>query len=88
MANGRNGDAAVVPQAVMGQMMSLPIDGSVIAPPDAQRAGAVPKPATLASALASANPANQRVVLTVYHPIISFCFIMFCSLFMSIRILY
>ncbi|KAL8132985.1 hypothetical protein AgCh_008450 [Apium graveolens] len=63
MANGRNGDAAVVPEAVMGQMMQLPIDGSVIAPLDAQRAVPVPKPATLASALASANPANQRVML-------------------------
>ncbi|KAK1403874.1 Polyadenylate-binding protein [Heracleum sosnowskyi] len=63
MANGRNGDAAVVPQAVMGQMMPLPMDGSVIAPPDPQRAGPVPKPATLSSALASANPANQRVML-------------------------
>lgn len=63
IANGRNGDPAVVPQAVMGQMMPLPIDGSVVAPPDAQCAGPMPKPTTLASALASANPANQRVVL-------------------------
>lgn len=83
MSNGRNGDAAVVPQAVMGQMMPLPIDGSVIAPPDAQRAGPVPKPATLASALASANPANQRVVICYI-----FSYIIFCSLFMSIWILY
>ena len=70
MANGRSGDATVVPQAVMGQMMPLPIDGSIRAPLDSQHAGPVPKPTTLASALASANPANQRVVLYVYHPFV------------------
>ncbi|KAI4346557.1 hypothetical protein L6164_007445 [Bauhinia variegata] len=60
MGNSRNGmDSSVIPQGLVGPMMPLPFDGSgVAAPPiDNQRPGG------LASALASATPENQRMML-------------------------
>ncbi|TKY46112.1 Polyadenylate-binding protein 3 [Spatholobus suberectus] len=64
VGNSRNGmDPSVVPQGLMGPMMPLPFDGSGIAaaPNDNQRTGALSN--TLASALASATPENQRLML-------------------------
>ncbi|KAK7270996.1 hypothetical protein RJT34_26565 [Clitoria ternatea] len=60
MGNNRSGmDPSVVTQG-LGPMMPLPFDGSgiVAAPTDNQRPGA-----SLASALASATPENQRLML-------------------------
>ncbi|THG22605.1 hypothetical protein TEA_023461 [Camellia sinensis var. sinensis] len=55
MANARNGmDPSMVPQGLLTPMMPLPFD--------AQRPGPVPMSA-LASALASASPENQRLML-------------------------
>ncbi|KAK7315387.1 hypothetical protein VNO77_33933 [Canavalia gladiata] len=65
MGNGRNGmDPSVVPQGLVGPVMPLPFDGSGIAAAPAdnqQRPGALSN--TLASALASATPENQRLML-------------------------
>ncbi|XP_061345158.1 polyadenylate-binding protein 3-like isoform X1 [Gastrolobium bilobum] len=64
MANGRNGmDPSVVPQGLVGPIMPMPFDGSGVtaAPIDNQRPGA--SSTTLASALASATPDNQRLML-------------------------
>lgn len=63
MANNRNGmDPSVVPQGLVGQMMPMAFDGSGVtaAPIDNQHPGA--SSTTLASALASATPENQRMV--------------------------
>ncbi|KAL5560099.1 hypothetical protein UlMin_036310 [Ulmus minor] len=62
MSNGRNGvDSSAVPQSLA--MMQLPFDGSVpVSPLDVPRTGPVPMSA-LASALASASPENQRLML-------------------------
>lgn len=56
-------DPAVVPQGLVGPMMPLPFDGSGVpmSTIDIQRSGPVPM-STLASALASATPENQRLV--------------------------
>ncbi|KAF3447375.1 hypothetical protein FNV43_RR12561 [Rhamnella rubrinervis] len=65
MSNARNGmDPSVVPQGLMGPMMPLPFEGSgvPVSSIDVQRPGPVPTP-TLASALASATPENQRLML-------------------------
>ncbi|XP_057974713.1 polyadenylate-binding protein 3 [Malania oleifera] len=65
MANSRNGvDPSMVPQGLVGPMMPLPLDvsGMPVTPMDVQRPGPVPM-STLASALASATPENQRVML-------------------------
>ncbi|KAG4908019.1 hypothetical protein AAZX31_20G158200 [Glycine max] len=64
MPNGRNGmDPSLVPHGLMGPMMPMPFDGSGVtaAPNDNQRPGALST--TLASALASATPENQRMML-------------------------
>ncbi|OIW12575.1 hypothetical protein TanjilG_04739 [Lupinus angustifolius] len=64
MANGRNDiDPSVVPQGLAGPMMAMPFDGSGVTatPIDNQPPGALS--ATLASALASATPENQRMML-------------------------
>ncbi|KAK7279775.1 hypothetical protein RJT34_24832 [Clitoria ternatea] len=61
MTNGRNGmDPSLVPQGLVGPMMPMPYDGSGVnaAPNDNLRPAA-----TLASALASATPENQRMML-------------------------
>lgn len=63
MSNGRNGvDPSLVHHNLMGHMMPMPFDGSggTAAPKDNQRPGALST--TLASALASATPENQRMV--------------------------
>lgn len=65
MANGRNGvDPSMVPQGLMGPVMPLPFDvsGMPVSPMDIQRTGPVPM-STLASALASTTPDNQRLML-------------------------
>ncbi|PON96291.1 Polyadenylate binding protein [Trema orientale] len=64
MQNPRNGmEPSMVPQGLVSPMMPLPYDGSVpVSPVDIQRSGPVPMP-TLASALASATPENQRLML-------------------------
>ncbi|KAH7524900.1 hypothetical protein FEM48_Zijuj06G0168400 [Ziziphus jujuba var. spinosa] len=65
VANTRNSmDPAVVPQGLVGPMMPLPFDGSGVpmSTIDIQRSGPVPM-STLASALASATPENQRLML-------------------------
>lgn len=61
VSNGRN-EPSMVPQGFMGQMMSFPSDvaGMPMSPVDAQRPGSVQ---TLASALASADPEHQHVML-------------------------
>ncbi|XP_004496416.1 polyadenylate-binding protein 3 isoform X2 [Cicer arietinum] len=62
MANNRNGmDPSGVPQGLVGQMLPMNYDGSGVtaAPIDSQRPGST----TLASALASATPENQRMML-------------------------
>ncbi|XP_054785821.1 polyadenylate-binding protein 3-like isoform X2 [Prosopis cineraria] len=64
MGNTRNGmDSSVVPQGLVSPMMPLPFDGSGVtsAPIDNLRPGALST--TLASALASATPENQRMML-------------------------
>lgn len=64
MSNGRNGvDPSLVPHSLMGPMMTMPFDGSGVtaAPNDNQRHGTLST--TLASALASATPENQRMML-------------------------
>ncbi|KAL2324676.1 hypothetical protein Fmac_023734 [Flemingia macrophylla] len=65
MSNGRNGmDPSLVSHSLMGPMMPMPFDGSGVAgtPHDNhQRPGALST--TLASALASATPENQRLML-------------------------
>ncbi|KAL1343484.1 hypothetical protein HN51_029867 [Arachis hypogaea] len=60
MGNGRNGMDPSVPQGLVGPMMPMSFDGSV-SPIDNQRPGTLST--TLASALASATPENQRVML-------------------------
>ncbi|OVA08115.1 RNA recognition motif domain [Macleaya cordata] len=65
MPNTRNGlDQSMVPQGLMAPMMPLPLDvsGMPVSPMEAQRTGPVPI-ATLASALASASPEQQRQML-------------------------
>ncbi|KAL6003333.1 hypothetical protein ACLOJK_023556 [Asimina triloba] len=65
MQNARNGaDPSLVPQGLMGPMMPLPIDvsGVPVAPMDPARHQLVPITA-LASALASASPDQQRLML-------------------------
>lgn len=64
MNNARNGlESPVLPQGLVSPMMPLAFDGSGVSSPpnDIQRTRAVPT-STLASALASATPENQRVV--------------------------
>ncbi|MED6187843.1 hypothetical protein PIB30_080350 [Stylosanthes scabra] len=60
MGNGRNGMDPSVPQGLVGPMMPMSFDGSV-SPLDNQRPGTLST--TLASALASATPENQRMML-------------------------
>ncbi|KAM7507952.1 hypothetical protein LguiA_018405 [Lonicera macranthoides] len=64
VANGRNSmdPSSMVPQALMGPMMPLPFDVSASPTADIQRSGPVPM-STLASALASATPETQRMML-------------------------
>ncbi|KAL6984242.1 hypothetical protein U1Q18_017621 [Sarracenia purpurea var. burkii] len=65
ITNTRNGmNHSMVPQGLMAPMMPLPYDISGISttPLDVQRPGPVPM-STLASALASATPENQRLML-------------------------
>ncbi|KAK9110567.1 hypothetical protein Sjap_018627 [Stephania japonica] len=65
LPNARNGlEPSMVPQGLMGPMMPLPLDVSGMpgAPVEAQRSGPVPI-GTLASALASAGPEQQRQML-------------------------
>lgn len=54
---------SMVPQGLMAPMMPLPynVSGMSTTPTDVQRPGPVPM-STLASALASATPENQRLV--------------------------
>ncbi|MED6118242.1 hypothetical protein PIB30_000868 [Stylosanthes scabra] len=60
MGNGRNGMDPSGPQGLVGPMMPMSFDGSV-SPLDNQRPGTLST--TLASALASATPENQRMML-------------------------
>lgn len=65
MGNARNGvDPSVAPQGIVGPIMPLPFDGSgmPVTPNDSQHSGPLPM-STLASALASATPENQRLML-------------------------
>eukprot|EP00262_Sarcandra_glabra_P021881 TRINITY_DN9428_c4_g1_i1.p1 TRINITY_DN9428_c4_g1~~TRINITY_DN9428_c4_g1_i1.p1 ORF type:complete len:651 (-),score=142.15 TRINITY_DN9428_c4_g1_i1:244-2196(-) len=65
MQNTRNGmDPSMVPQGLMGPMMPVPLDasGMPVSPMDAPRPQPVPI-TTLASALASASPEHQRLML-------------------------
>lgn len=65
VANSRNGmNQSMVPQGLMAPMMPLPynVSGMSTTPTDVQRPGPVPM-STLASALASATPENQRLML-------------------------
>ncbi|KAG9458764.1 hypothetical protein H6P81_003272 [Aristolochia fimbriata] len=66
MQNARNGvdPSMVPPQGLMGPMMPMPLDvsGMPVAPMDAPRPGPIPISA-LASALASASPDHQRLML-------------------------
>ncbi|TQD91713.1 hypothetical protein C1H46_022704 [Malus baccata] len=65
MGNARNGvDPSLAPQGLMGPMMPLPLDGAglPVTPNDTHRSGPLPM-STLASALASATPENQRLML-------------------------
>ncbi|XP_022992674.1 polyadenylate-binding protein 3-like [Cucurbita maxima] len=65
MNNARNGlEPLVLPQGLVGQMMPLGFDNSGMSSPpiDIQRSRAVPT-STLASALASATPTHQRLML-------------------------
>ncbi|KAL7208399.1 hypothetical protein ACSBR1_030202 [Camellia fascicularis] len=65
VASTRNGmDPSIVPQGLMAPMMPLPFDvsGMSTTPLDVHRPGPVPM-STLASALASATPENQRMML-------------------------
>ncbi|XP_061365647.1 polyadenylate-binding protein 3-like isoform X2 [Gastrolobium bilobum] len=64
IGNGRNGmDPSIVPQGLAGPMMPFPFDGTGVAatPIDNQGPGALSN--TLASALASATPENQHLML-------------------------
>ncbi|RDY08408.1 Polyadenylate-binding protein 3, partial [Mucuna pruriens] len=62
--NSRNGmDPSVVPQGLVGPMMPLPFDGSGISAAPVDNSPVVPLSNTLASALASATPENQRLML-------------------------
>ena len=58
----------MVPQGLMGPVMPLPFDvsGMPVSPMDIQRTGPVPM-STLASALASTTPDNQRLVCKSLH---------------------
>ncbi|XP_077220325.1 poly(A)-binding protein 5 [Tasmannia lanceolata] len=61
--NARNGvDPSMVPQGLMGPMTPLDASGMSVAPMDALRPAPVPITA-LASALASASPEHQRLML-------------------------
>lgn len=65
MQSARNGvDPTMIPQGLMGPMMPLPLDasGMHVASMDAVRSSPIPITA-LASALASATPEHQRVML-------------------------
>ncbi|XP_050367028.1 polyadenylate-binding protein 3 [Argentina anserina] len=64
LGNARNGvDSAASPQGLASPMMPLPFDGSVpVRSNDVQRTGPVPM-SKLASALASATPEHQRLML-------------------------
>ncbi|XP_017697610.2 polyadenylate-binding protein 2-like [Phoenix dactylifera] len=65
MQNAHNGvDPTMIPQGLMGPMMPLPLDasGMHVAPMDAVRSSPIPI-TSLASALASATPENQRLIL-------------------------
>ncbi|KAL2334981.1 hypothetical protein Fmac_016194 [Flemingia macrophylla] len=63
MGNGRNGMDPYAPQGLVSPMMPMPFDGSAAAaaPTDNHRPGALSN--SLASALASATPENQRLML-------------------------
>ncbi|GLJ18803.1 hypothetical protein SUGI_0335730 [Cryptomeria japonica] len=65
MHNTRNGpDPSLMPQSLMGGMVPMPLDVSGIAVGNAEAARPQPLPITaLASALASANPEQQRAML-------------------------
>lgn len=69
MANARNGvNPSMVPQGLMGPIMPLPLDASAL--PGASLEIPLSAPisrSTLASALASASPENQRMVSTVIN---------------------
>ncbi|KAA8537970.1 hypothetical protein F0562_027450 [Nyssa sinensis] len=65
VANARNGmDPSMVPQGLVSPTMPLPfnVSGMTATPLDVQQSGPVPI-STLASALASATPENQRMML-------------------------
>ncbi|CAL5364163.1 unnamed protein product [Camellia sinensis] len=65
VASTQNGmDPSIVPQGLMAPMMPLPFDvsGMSTTPLDVHHPGPVPM-STLASALASATPENQRMML-------------------------
>ncbi|KAB2635334.1 polyadenylate-binding protein 3 [Pyrus ussuriensis x Pyrus communis] len=65
MGNARNGvDPSLAPQGLVGPMMPLPLDGAglPVTRNDIHRSGPLPM-STLASALASATPENQRLML-------------------------
>ena len=65
MGNSRNGmDPSVVPQGLAGPMLPLSFDGSAAAI-DNQHPGTLST--TLASALASATPENQRMVCISFY---------------------
>ncbi|GMH31622.1 hypothetical protein Nepgr_033466 [Nepenthes gracilis] len=58
--------SSLAPQGLVGSMMSIPFDasGMPLSPMDFARSGPMPiSPATLASALASATPQNQHLML-------------------------
>lgn len=62
MQNSRNGvDPSMIPQGLMGPMIPVPLDASSmpVASMGTPRSPSIP---TLASALASANPDQQRMV--------------------------
>lgn len=65
MHNTRNGpDPSLVPQALMGTMMPMPLDVAGMPVGNAETTRPQPVPITaLASALASANPEQQRAML-------------------------
>lgn len=72
MGNNRNGMDQSVPQGLGSPMMPLPFDGSGIAAAVDHRPGALSN--TLASALASATPENQRLVCKSLYYAIAFEF--------------
>uniref|UniRef100_A0A0D6R2K9 PABC domain-containing protein n=1 Tax=Araucaria cunninghamii TaxID=56994 RepID=A0A0D6R2K9_ARACU len=65
MHNARNGpDPSLMPQGLMGAMLPVPVDVAGIPVGNAETARSQPLPITaLASALASANPEQQRAML-------------------------